>query len=113
MVVLGALAVAAALSTAPASCHTVHGRMGLWNGAPTVRIAVTGSHRLLGVVQPSERLDDLPASVRAIWTGRDSDADWATSIVGDFEVCPVDVAQPGHLQMVRLVQARRLSAAKR
>ena len=57
------------------ACHTVHGRMDLWNGAPTVRIWVIGTHRLLGVAQHKESFDDLPDAVRRIWTGRNADAD--------------------------------------
>jgi hypothetical protein len=107
-----ALAMAAALAP-PGACRTVHGRMDLWNGAPTVRIWVIGTHRILGVEQRSESFNDLPPSVRAIWTGRDADADWSRSIYGDFQVCALAPDRPGHMQPVRLIDARRLSARLR
>ena len=107
---LMALAMAAALTTS-GPCRTVHGRMDLWNGAPTVRIWMVGTRRILGVEQPNERFDDLPPAVRRIWQG--DDADWATSIYGDFRVCALTPQRPGHMQQVRLVEARGLSARPR
>ena len=110
----GALIVSQPAAAAPAGpCRTVQGRMDLWNGAPTVRILVLGTRRVLGVAQTSESFDDLPSAVRRIWTGRDAEADWATSIVGDFEVCALTPDRPGHMQRVRLVDARRLTARPR
>jgi len=87
--------------------------MELWNGAPSVRIWVAGTRRVLGVVQPHDSFDDLPASVRTIWNGKDVEADWATAIHGDFKVCPVGEARPGRMQQVTLVDARRLSTRPR
>jgi hypothetical protein len=112
--VIVALAMAAALTSSAAEpCRVVHGRMDLWNGAPTVRIWVTGTHRVLGVEQPRQSLADLPASVRAIWNGQDAGADWATAIWGDFKVCAVERVRRAHLQRVRLVDAWRLAARAR
>ena len=107
---LGALAVAAALA---GPCRNVHGRMALWNGNPAVRISVPGTRRVLGVVQPNGRFDDLPPEVRRIWTGRDVDADWKTAIEGDFTVCPVAPARRGRMQPVRVIGAANLSARPR
>jgi hypothetical protein len=107
---LVALAMAASLTTSGA-CRTVHGRMDLWNGAPTVRIWVTGTRRVLGVEQPTQSFDDLPPAVQRIWRG--GEADWATAIYGDFEVCALTPRRPGRMQQVRLVDARRLSARPR
>jgi hypothetical protein len=107
---LVALAAAAALL---GPCRTVHGRMDLWNGAPTVRIWVVGAHRVLGVEQLSESFDDLPPAVRAVWTGKDTDADWATAIYGDFRVCAVTKAHPGGMQRVRILGATHLSPQPR
>jgi hypothetical protein len=91
----------------------VHGRMDLWNGTPSVRIWVIGTHRVLGVEQRDEKLDDLPAEVRRIWSGKDPETDWRTSIYGDFTVCPVAAYQPGRMQHVRLAGAQHLSARPR
>ncbi len=103
--VLVALALAAA---APEPCHTVHGRMDLWNGTPTVRIWVIGAHRELGVTNGDKGIGALPASIGRIWTGRDVDADWRTAIYGDFKVCPEGPARLGHMQNVTVIEAGHL-----
>ncbi|MGH6910402.1 MAG: hypothetical protein ACREE0_18965 [Phenylobacterium sp.] len=110
MIVLAFIA-AAAIAAEP--CRTVHGRMELWNGAPSVRIWVVGTDRVLGVVQPHDSLDDLPASVRRIWSGKDVEADWATAIYGDFKVCPVGGDRPGRMQRVMLIEAVHLTGRPR
>ncbi len=110
---ISALVALSVAATSAGPCKTIHGSMDLWNGTPTVRIQVIGTHRVLGVVQPNERLDDLPSSVRRFWTGKDAEADWKTSIVGDFAVCPVAAERPGRMRMVRLVDARRLTTRRR
>jgi hypothetical protein len=107
-VTLGALA-ALALLAAAEPCRTVHGRMELWNGAPSVRIWVVGTKRVLGVAQQEASFKDLPFAVRQIWTGADADKDWATAIYGDFEVCPLAAERAGHMQAVRLIDATHLS----
>ncbi len=107
---LAALVVAAALA---GPCRTVHGRRALWNGTPAVRISVLGTHRVLGVVQPNARFDDLPPAVRRIWTGQDVDADWKTAIEGDFRVCPAAPARPGRMQPVRVIGAANLKLRRR
>ena len=94
-------------------CRTVHGRMSMANGAPTVRIWVTGARRVLGVVQPHERFDDLPANVRALWSRGGDEAMWATDLYGDFRVCPLAPSRPGRMQMVTLVSAAGLVARRR
>jgi hypothetical protein len=110
---LVAMAMAAALTGQVGPCRIVHGRMDLWNGSPTARIWVARTHRVLGVGPSDGGLEALPEAVRRIWTGRDSEADWKTSIVGDFKVCPLNGARPGHMQSVRLVDARGLTARPR
>jgi|WetSurMetagenome_2_1015567.scaffolds.fasta_scaffold75162_3 hypothetical protein len=106
------LAAAASLAHAE-PCRTVHGRMALANGAPSVRIWVMGTHRILGVVQPHERFDDLPANVRALWSRGGDEAMWATDLYGDFRVCPAAPSRPGRMQMVTLVSATKLVAHRR
>jgi hypothetical protein len=108
----------AAASLAPSlvsaePCRTVHGRMSLANGTPSVRIWVIGTRRILGVVQPNERFDDLPANVRAIWSRGGDEVMWATDLYGDFRVCPVTPSRPGRMQMVTLVSATGLVARRR
>ncbi len=100
---LVALALAASLS---APCRTVHGRAVQANGAPAVRIAVIGTRRVLGVVQPNESFDDLPAPLREIW-GR-TPGEPGPPVVGDFRVCAVAPARLGRMQKVRLIEAAHL-----
>ena len=110
----GALFLALASQAAASEpCRTVHGRMDLWTGTPSVRIWVIGTHRVLGVEQPNESFDDLPPAVRRIWSGKDAETDWKTSIYGDFEVCPLAAYQPHRMQRVRLAGAQHLSARPR
>ena len=91
-----------------ATCRDVHGRLSLHNGAPTARIWVVGTHRVLGVLQPNERFSDLPASVRQLWAGKTNEAIWASEIVGDFEVCAVTASTVGRMQMVKVTAAKHL-----
>jgi hypothetical protein len=108
---LVALAMAATLAaTLGAPCRTVHGRAFQANGAPAVRIAVIGSRRILGVVQPNESFDDLPAALREIW-GR-TPGEPGPRVLGDFRVCPVTPARAGRMQMVRLTGAAHLVAQR-
>ena len=101
------LLTAAPPHTSP-TCRTVHGRMALWNGTPTVRIWVVGTRRILGVAQQDEAFDRLPASVRKLWDGKNPDADWSTVIYGDFKVCALAPGRPGRMQEVEVMDARRL-----
>ena len=91
-----------------ATCRDVHGRLSLHNGAPTARIWVVGTHRVLGVLQPNESFSDLPASVRQLWAGKTNEAIWASEIVGDFEVCAVTASRVGRMQMVKVTAAKHL-----
>lgn len=94
-------------------CRTVRGRMSLANGTPSVRIWVVGTHRVLGVVQQDESFGDLPANVRHLWAAHGDDAMWSSDLFGDFRVCPVAVNKPGHMQLVRLNEATRLTVRPR
>ncbi len=89
-------------------CRTVHGRMSLANGTPSVRIWVIGSHRMLGVIQQDEAFTDLPANIRQLWSAHGDDAMWSSDLFGDFRVCPLRADRPGHMQPVRLEAASNL-----
>jgi hypothetical protein len=91
-----------------ASCALVHGRLALYNGAPTARIDVAGTRRVLGVIQPNQAFADLPASARALWAGLSNEQIWASEVVGDFQVCAVTARQVGHMQMVSVTATRGL-----
>ncbi len=94
-------------------CGTVHGRMTLWNGTPSVRIWVVGARRVLGVVQQDERFDDLPANIRRLWAAHGNDAMWSSDLFGDFALCPVTRSEPGRMQLVRVVGATSLHVRPR
>lgn len=104
--VLALIGPPAGASAAP--CQTVHGRLSLYNGAPTVRIRPAGGRRILGVVQPNEAFSDLPANVRRIWNARGDVAMWKSDLVGDFRVCASGPRRPGRMQIVSLVRADNL-----
>ena len=106
--VLTLAAAAPALGGEPLACRTVHGRMSLWNGAPTVRIWIVGTRRMLGVRQPNDSLEDLPPNVRRLWATHGDAAMWESELFGDFRVCPLAPDRPGHMQPVRLESASRL-----
>jgi hypothetical protein len=103
-----ALAASAAPPGSPAACRTVHGRMSLWNGAPTVRLAVIGTHRVLGVRLPGDSFEHLPAAVTRLWDGLGDEARWKSAITGDFLVCAQTPSRPGRMQMVEVTDAARL-----
>jgi hypothetical protein len=105
------LAALCAIASAPAvadGCRTVHGRMSLANGAPSVRIWVVGGHRILGVVQVHQKLDDLPANIRQIWAARGVQAMWSSDLFGDYRVCPVTRSRPGRMQLVTVAAGSNL-----
>ena len=82
--------------------------MTLSNGTPSVRIWVVGTSRVLGVVQQDERFGDLPANVRNLWAAHGNEAMWASSLFGDFRVCPITKSKPGRMQLVSLKEATSL-----
>jgi hypothetical protein len=85
--------------------------MFLANGAPSVRIWVVGTHRILGVVQQGERFDDLPAEIRTAWSADGEAAMWERPLFGDFRVCPLTPSRPGRMQSVHVEGGRRLRLA--
>ena len=72
-------------------CYKVRGRLSYYNGAPSTRIWIVGTHRMLGI--PSED-SELPASVKALLKGFDD------QIFADFVVCPLQKERPGTMRMV-------------
>jgi hypothetical protein len=103
-----ALAGGGASSDSTNGCRTVHGRMALWNGTPTVRIRVIGTQRTLGVALADDSFEHLPAAVTHLWDALDDEARWKTAIFGDFRVCAVTQSRPGRMQMVTVTDASRL-----
>ena len=113
-----AIAILAWMSFWPAAasadaCRTVHGRMFMANGAPSVRIGIVGSRRILGVVQPHESFQDLPSNVRQLWSAGGDEDMWKSDLFGDFRVCGLAPDRAGRMQLVRIEQAARLRVRPR
>jgi hypothetical protein len=109
--ILASLSVAAAGAGSPppaGACRTVHGRMSLANGTPSVRILAIGTHRVLGVIQQDETFNDLPDNIRRLWNAKGDEAMWQADLIGDFVVCPFTTEHTGWMQMVRVKSARHL-----
>ena len=87
-----------------AACFTLHGRLSLWNGSPSLRIWRIGTGRILGV-----RTETTPENVSALF----GDDPFATNIYGDFDVCPFTKEKAGEMQMVCIESASHLSAKER
>ena len=77
-------------------CFTVHGRMGLYEGTPTVRIWRVGSKRILGISEQrflKPGYSNIPEALEAKLTPN-------TWLFGDFLVCPFTESTPGEMQLV-------------
>ena len=82
-------------------CFTVRGRLNYWNGTPSTRIWIVGTHRVLGL--PGEDLD-LPSNVKIHLR------DFSDEIYANFEVCPFDKYRKGEMQMVCVKSASNVTA---
>jgi len=83
------------------NCFTLHGRLFVANGTPSLRIWRTGTNRLLGILPPEEEI--MPPCLL-------DKMSFQTSIYGDFTVCPFTRERPGEIQMVCIEEARHLLA---
>lgn len=83
-------------------CFTVHGRLEVANGTPSVRIWRIGTQDILGVPDgpPEHELDGVPLNVRRILV-----ANGLTQVYGNYYVCPITKARQGRMQIVRLERA--------
>ena len=72
-------------------CSTVRGRMNYWNGTPSTRIWIIGTHRMLGL--PCEDAG-LPENIRSHLS------DFDDEVTGSFRVCPLQKYRKGEMQMV-------------
>src|SRR5258707_8821616 len=79
------------------SCYWVKGRLSYYNGTPSTRIWIVGTHRILGV--PSED-SELPANVKSLLKNFDD------SIYAEFEVCPITEERTGEMRMVLVKSAK-------
>lgn len=72
-------------------CFTIHGRISIYNGTPSVRIWQVGSKHLFGV-SPAEN-EIMPEEIKKYLS-------FGTHIYGDFFVCPFTKAKTGYMQDV-------------
>jgi hypothetical protein len=72
-------------------CFTLHGRISITNGTPSVRIWQVSTKQMLGVV-PSEN-EIMPDDIKKNLT-------IGTQIYGDFLLCPFTNAKTGEMQFV-------------
>lgn len=74
-------------------CRKVHGRLSAFNGAPTFRVWVIGTKRVLGISDrdASPSFEKLPASLR-------KEVSFEHSVIGDFLFCPFSAEKPGVMQ---------------
>lgn len=77
-------------------------------GTPSVRILVSGTKRILGVVQQDERFSELPENVRAAWSGGEERNFRLRDLFGRYRVCAVTAERSGRMQKVRVTGADRL-----
>src|ERR1700690_1701521 len=77
-------------------CYKVRGRLSYYNGAPSTRIWIVGTHRMLGI--PSED-QELPANVKPLLKSFDDE------IFADFVVCPLTKERAGEMTMVSVKSA--------
>ena len=97
-----------------APCFTARGRMNFANGAPSVRVWLVGTKRVVGVSEGKyhdPKYCNLPAEIVAKLS-------WDTDLFGDFVFCPFEHSQPGVMQLVcvdsgtnLVVRARSANAA--
>ncbi len=82
---------------------TVHGRLCYYNGTPSPRIWIVGTHRILGVtVRDNDPSPDMPPALQELL------ANFDRRIYADFVVVPFTPARPGVMQYVRIESATRI-----
>jgi hypothetical protein len=87
------------------ACFTVDGTLSAWNGAPTFRISRTATKRIFGITERP-----FPASVPVVRPSPlDENLNWDVEASGKFVVCPFTNEKPGHMQMVCIECATKVT----
>ena len=82
------------------SCRAVHGRLFFSNGAPSARIWIVGTRRILGVT--GRREASLPDYLQR-------QLSWEAPLYGDYWVCPLfNPPRQGHMEFVCIHSWRNL-----
>ena len=87
-----------------AACTTIHGRLDVWNGTPSIRLWHIGTRHMLGIEPPEHPI--MPAILlEQLQAGH--------SLYGDFVVCPVRRERAGRMGAVCIEAADQLFAQDR
>ena len=92
-------------------CFSVHGRLSVYNGTPSIRLWPIGSKRLLGVLDPKDASNAPGPSVLPPSIGGKLDGD--KEIVGDFLVCPLTQRKAGRMQTICIESGKNLVVRER
>jgi hypothetical protein len=89
----------------------VHGRLCAYNGAPSLRIWIVGSTRILGVSAPEGKEEEaMPKALSGIF--EDGEGWFTREFYGDFTVEPLRPDQKGHMRPVRILSVKNLVVVK-
>jgi hypothetical protein len=89
------------------ACYTVHGRFRFHDGAPSSRVWIVGTHRMLGVDETTNVEKDR-AEVPWIPANLESRVGPGIDVFGDYEVCPLSKEKAGEMQFVCVESAAHL-----
>jgi len=93
-------------------CFTVHGRLSVYNGNPSIRLWRIGTKRMLGVRDPEEvsgggpGLPTIPDYIR-------EKLNFDKNVYGDFMVCPLTRSEPGRMQIICIESGKNLIVTER
>ncbi len=87
-------------------CFSVHGRLSVYNGTPSIRLWPTGTKRLLGIIDPNDVSNAPGPSVLPLEIK--NKLDWDKDVLGDFFVCPLTRQQTGRMQTVCIDSGKKL-----
>ena len=92
-------------------CFSVHGRLSVYNGTPSIRLWPLGTRRLLGIIDPNDVSNTpgptiLPVDIK-------NKLDWDKDVLGDFTVCPLTKQQAGRMQTVCIASGKKLVVRER
>jgi hypothetical protein len=95
-------------------CYWTHGRLGFYNGNPSLRLWKIGTHRVLGIYSgPSVSRygedsgdPELPGDVYRTFKPM------VNNIFADFEVCPLEAERQGAMQAVCIEAAKNIVVEK-
>jgi hypothetical protein len=88
-------------------CFSVHGRLSVYNGTPSIRLWPIGTKRLLGVIDPADASNAPGPSV--LPTEIKQKLDWDKEVFGDFRVCPLTNQQRGKMQTICIESGKNLT----